>query len=376
MRDKLKDKIRTILIVFLLTVFTFLIFCKQQKSKWQGTIEEVDGVTIVKNPKEPIYTADVLNFEEELSIPGPEGKDEPMFSQIRGIAVDEEERIYILDIKEGHIKVFDRLGNYLNTIGKKGQGPGEMQYPAFISITPRNEIVIEDPAVRRLTFYSLEGEYLKNISTAGGLMVDMKIDSLGNVIGTMVVREEENPRYELVKCDSELNKLFTIGTSPLPKPGKYNPFIPVMVWALADNDRIVFGYPKEYEIKILDAEGNAEMRISQNYDPVAVAEEEIKEIEKERKGSPDNRELDVPSHHPAYRWIIVDDVNRLWVRTWEKPSIGEGFYYDVFDTELKYIAKVPLKQTPLVFMKGKLFTIEEDEEGFQVVKRHKINWRI
>jgi hypothetical protein len=336
----------------------------------------VDGVTIVKNPKEPIYTADVLNFEEELSIPGPEGKDEPMFSQIRGIAVDEEERIYILDIKEGHIKVFDRLGNYLNTIGKKGQGPGEMQYPAFISITPRNEIVIEDPAVRRLTFYSLEGEYLKNISTAGGLMVDMKIDSLGNVIGTMVVREEENPRYELVKCDSELNKLFTIGTSPLPKPGKYNPFIPVMVWALADNDRIVFGYPKEYEIKILDAEGNAEMRISQNYDPVAVAEEEIKEIEKERKGSPDNRELDVPSHHPAYRWIIVDDVNRLWVRTWEKPSIGEGFYYDVFDTELKYIAKVPLKQTPLVFMKGKLFTIEEDEEGFQVVKRHKINWRI
>jgi hypothetical protein len=372
----MKTKTNNISILLFLLIFFMFVSCGKKEAKWKGTIEEEDGIVVVKNPKEPILGEDVFNLEEELSIPELEGKDESMFSQIRGIAVDEQERIYILDIKEGHIKVFDSLGNYVNTIGKKGQGPGEMQYPAFISITPRNEIVIEDPAVRRLTLYSLEGEYLKNISTAGGLVVKVKIDSLGNVIGTMAVREEDNLCYELVKCDPELNKLFTIGTSPLPKPGKYNPFMPMMVWALADNDRIVFGYPEEYEIKILDAEGKAEMRILRNYDPVAVTEEEIEEIKKERKGSPDNRELDMASHHPAYRWIIVDDVNNLWVRTWEKPPIGEGFYYDVFDIEGKYIAKVPLEQTPLVFKKGKLYTVEEDEEGFQVVKRYKVNWKI
>ena len=372
----MKTKTYVISILLFLSVLIMHVSCRKHEAKWKGTIEEEDGIVVVKNPKEPIYGKDVFNLEEELSIPDSERKDEPMFSQIRGIAVDEQERIYILDIKEGHIKVFNSLGNYVNTIGKKGQGPGEMQYPAFISITSQNEIVIEDPAVRRLTFYSLEGEYLRSISTAGGLVVNVKVDSLGNVIGTMAVREEDNPRYELVKCDPELNKLFTIGASPLPKPGKYNPFMPMMAWALEDNDRIVFGYPEEYEIKILDANGKTEMRILRNYDPVAVTEEEIEEIKKARRASPDKRELDIPSHHPAYRWIIVDDVNNLWVRTWEKPPTGEGFYYDVFDTEGKYIAKVPLEQTPLVFKKGKLYAVEEDEEGFQVVKRYKVNWKI
>jgi hypothetical protein len=86
--------------------------------------------------------------------------------------------------------------------------------------------------------------------------------------------------------------------------------------------------------------------------------------------------LDIPSHHPAYRWIIVDDSSNLWVRTWEKSPIRQGFYYDVFDTEGKYIAKISLESTPFVFKKGKLYAIEEDEEGFQVVKRYKVNWKM
>ena len=42
--------------------------CIEQKSKWQGTIEELDGVTLYKNPKEPIYKEAVFSLEEELLI--------------------------------------------------------------------------------------------------------------------------------------------------------------------------------------------------------------------------------------------------------------------------------------------------------------------
>ena len=48
----------------------------------------------------------------------------------------------------------------------------------------------------------------------------------------------------------------------------------------------------------------------------------------------------------------------------------------IFDAEGKYILKVHFRTTPRTIKKNKLYTIEEDEEGFQIVKRYKINWNI
>ncbi len=64
----MKDKTKVISIVIFLPVLIMLISCQKQKAEWKGTIEEMDGVTIVKNPKEPMYGEDVFSLEEELSI--------------------------------------------------------------------------------------------------------------------------------------------------------------------------------------------------------------------------------------------------------------------------------------------------------------------
>ena len=117
-------------------IIILFISCSQQKTEWKGTIEEVDGVTVVKNPKEPMYAENVFVLEEELSVGEVEGKEEYLFSRIRDVDVDVEENIYVLDSGETHIKVFNKNGEYVRTIGKKGQGPGEMQRPGSISITP------------------------------------------------------------------------------------------------------------------------------------------------------------------------------------------------------------------------------------------------
>ncbi len=48
-----------------------------------------------------------------------------------------------------------------------------------------------------------------------------------------------------------------------------------------------------------------------------------------------------------------------------------------FDPEGKYIAKVLFNiNSPLFFKKGKLYTIEEDEDGYQYVKRYKVTWKL
>jgi hypothetical protein len=86
----------------------------EQKAKWKGKIETLNGIKVIKNPKEPLYGKDVFSLAEELSI-GKAGRgEEYIFSRIRSIAVDEKESIYVLDTKEAHVKVFDKNGDYVN----------------------------------------------------------------------------------------------------------------------------------------------------------------------------------------------------------------------------------------------------------------------
>jgi len=62
-------------------------------------------------------------------------------------------------------------------------------------------------------------------------------------------------------------------------------------------------------------------------------------------------------------------------RPYEKAADGKTYYYDVFDSEGKYIAKIPLKARPIVWKMDKLYTIEEDEEELQIVKRYRVSWK-
>lgn len=271
----MKKKI-SILSVASFIFLSLLFFCGKQNSQWKGTIEEEDGMTVVKNPKEPMYSEDVFHLEEELTIGEAEGRKEYMFSLIRDIAVDNQGRIYVLDLKKAQIKLFNRKGDYLKTIGKKGQGPGEMGAPTFMSLTNQDEIMVEDPMNRRLIFYSLEGEFIKNISTAKRLTVQTKVDSKGNFIGIFI--DNEKQVYTLGKFDSELNFLHSIGSSPLSNPRVYNPFFARLIWCLNSNDEVIFGYPERYELRIVDPEGELVKKIYKKYDPVEITKEDKEEV--------------------------------------------------------------------------------------------------
>jgi hypothetical protein len=82
-RGEMNSKTKLISIILFLPALLILVSCQQQKAEWKGTIEEVDGVTVVKNPKEPMYSENVVSLKEELSIGEAEGRKEYMFSQIR-----------------------------------------------------------------------------------------------------------------------------------------------------------------------------------------------------------------------------------------------------------------------------------------------------
>jgi len=82
-------------------------------------------------------------------------------------------------------------------------------------------------------------------------------------------------------------------------------------------------------------------------------------------------------YHNAFQFLNIDDAGRIFVQTYERATDGSGYYYDVFDSEGKYIAKTSLKTMPRVLKKkNKLYTIKEDEDGYQYIKRCKVTWKI
>lgn len=103
-----------------------------------------------------------------------------------------------------------------------------------------------------------------------------------------------------------------------------------------------------------------------------ITKEEIKEA---TEGLPPELKLSIPKYHSAYRWFSADNEGRIFVMTQERVEDGEGYYCDVFDSEGKYIVKIPLKVRPRFWKKNKLYTIEEDEDGYQFVKRYKVTWK-
>ncbi|MBN1272342.1 MAG: hypothetical protein JXB26_08730 [Candidatus Aminicenantes bacterium] len=110
------------LVIFLLAllILFFHFSCNRQRPLWNGTIEEVNGISVAKNPKQPIYSNDVLILKEDLDI-GDENKGKDyQFVRIRDIATDDNENIYVLDQAESLVKKYDKTGRYLLSFGGKG----------------------------------------------------------------------------------------------------------------------------------------------------------------------------------------------------------------------------------------------------------------
>lgn len=379
-REKAEGKVKKHSLIFIILMCFFIsAYYNQQEAEWKGKIEIEDGVEVINNPNEPIYDADVFGLVEELSIGEAEGRKDYMFSLIVSIDVDEKGNIYVLDIKERHIKVFDLDGRFIRIIGRMGQGPGELQNPYTVQITARNEVVIWDPLPQRLLYFSLNGEYKKSVSTAK-LFNPPVLNYEGNIVSLVKIDDAENPKYELQKLDLELNPLtfYTSYQRPDFMRDVFPSFRLILQWAITNKNEIVCGYIDEgYNIKIFSPEGKIIRNIVKDYTPVKIPEEVIKRVTKRQQ--PPGHFYSIPKFYSAFRWIIVDEDNRMFVCTFERSKDKVERYYDVFSPEGKFIAKIPLEHEiimgiPIIFKGGNLYLIQADEDGYQYVKRYKVTW--
>ncbi|MEW6455836.1 MAG: NHL repeat-containing protein [Acidobacteriota bacterium] len=154
--------------VFICFFLMFFYFGFSGKEEWKGKIEYEKGVKVIKNYGKGLWEESKkgkkIFFKEELSIGVLEGDENKIFHQPMDVIADERGNIYVLDSGNNRIQKFDKNGNYLLTIGKKGQGPGEILNSQDIEFDSKGNILVFDKGNNRITKFDSQGKLIDSFN--------------------------------------------------------------------------------------------------------------------------------------------------------------------------------------------------------------------
>jgi len=123
-----------------------------------GKIQEVnkDGVLHVMNPENSAKRPSTVEVEEIWRIGGED--DEEIFGVIVDVIADAQGNFYFLDAQLNEVKVYDIDGEYLRTIGREGEGPGEFRGAFNMFLVPGGNIGVLQSAPAKIIVLTPEGD--------------------------------------------------------------------------------------------------------------------------------------------------------------------------------------------------------------------------
>jgi hypothetical protein len=128
-------------------------------------IEMENGVRVIHNKKGGQWGNNPkVSIELVRTIGDVDTDDENLaFDTPVDMAVDDAGGIYICDSGNQRIQIFGPDGQFVRTIGRKGQGPGEFTFPGAIDIDGEGHLHVLDNPQKRIQVFTPRGEILKTI---------------------------------------------------------------------------------------------------------------------------------------------------------------------------------------------------------------------
>lgn len=204
---------------FLMMLLFTLTFSYAQK------IEIKDGVRIIHNEKGGVWGKNLkVSLKLIRTIGGIDVEDDNLaFYSPEDMAMDAQEKIYILDSGNHRIQIFSPKGKYLATFGRLGQGPGEFQHPFSIDIDSKGYLYILDRWNNRIQTLTPEGKAYKTTALTSGRLGKVRcvkpgLMAIGGLTGTGWVRSKEIKPPQLIQVldqegnvKQELGEMFDFG---------------------------------------------------------------------------------------------------------------------------------------------------------------------
>ncbi len=144
-------------------------------------------------------------------------------------------RIYVVDTMAHQIRVYDSTsGKLLFDLGKRGEGPGEFNYPTNICLDSKGNLYVTDSMNFRVQIFDQDGDFISSFGTAGdGPGTFSKPRGIGvDSDGHIYVADAEFDNVQIFNSEGHI--LLYFGTSGS-KPGEF--YLPAGL-LVDSNDRI------------------------------------------------------------------------------------------------------------------------------------------
>ncbi|HOW86546.1 MAG TPA: 6-bladed beta-propeller [Candidatus Aminicenantes bacterium] len=299
---------------------------------------------------------------------------------------DDQGNIYVVCFKnkENFIYRFDPAGGLTTSFGRRGQGPGELQWPFLGGVSDKNEISLVDYG-QKFVVYDTKGRLLREVKLKRHAL---HIDALSN--GKFLTF---GSRPELFSARTYVDALVLCGSNfeEIKILDRYENAIdnsrqvPCFMWRVSGDRIFVVNQARGYEIWVFDLEGNLVRKIRKECRPVRVTDE-IKDAilgpEERRAGIPQDKYF--PDPLPPLNQFFADDEGRIFVMTYEPgPNPGE-YLWDIFNPEGVFVGRKALNIVWATLYlgprytfvrKGLLYCHKEKESGFQELVVSRMIWK-
>ena len=365
--------------------------CRQQETEWRGRVEEVNGVTVVYNPEEPMNknAGRILQLTEELRITDDQG--DFYFKWPSNIKIGPDGSIFIED--EDQFLRFDGNGQFIANLFTKGQGPGELENIVNY-LFAGNEVIILQSRPNKIVKVDMSGKFISEFRPE--TMISEMFTRFG---GKFIAAHSSFPKLEKAGDEPEIIdikwnlKTVTedgkVESTALEFPVKW--YAQRLERAIIANyivdfsavpflDRfLVIHHTQEYLLKLLDLESQKIVRtFTREYEKVRYKPDETGRVEI----SPGSFTLVPPVDH-------LNDIQKIFVHgdtIWAMTSTvdeDKGFLVDVFDRNGEYkdnfylpvhhqVKVEGLSRHPITISGDMLFIVEYDADGIPSVVGYRI----
>lgn len=299
-------------------VFTiFLLFIELSSSQ---KIEYSGNFRIVHNEKEGIWGKDPkISLELVRTLGGLDVEDENLaFNLPRDVVIDSQGNTYILDGKNNNIVKLNQDGEYLGTIGRGGQGPGDFNLPYSMDIDSSDLLYINDFANRRIQILSTKGDFQKVIRLHKLKLSTIRILRSGLIAlgGYLDVRwslasDNRKKLPKLIEVLERKGKIqLTFGNLKDFDNRLVNWEANVIVYDVDNDDNFYISFTRQNRIEKYSHDGILLLRIDRilNYDTKVLDKGFVK-----RSGG--GVTVSAPTMNQVSEGIAVDGKGRIWVIT-------------------------------------------------------------
>ncbi len=271
-----------------------------------------------------------------------------VFGQIGDLMVDGAGRLYVADMQARQVSVFSHDGEFLRTLGREGEGPGEFREPRALVVLPDGLVGVvreQPPAIVR--FRASDGQFVDNLYLESNSQHPFqrlgKVRCRGNTLVAICSDVRESPggmdvvarlmRFDVAgkflgECDS-ISAQFNFAN--LVARERFD-----LGWSMAPDGTVFVNPGLKYHFEVRGLDCQVKQVIEPSYQPLKRTSAEIDSVRAfyQRVGNIGHAKLELLENVRDVAWFSVDDEGRLWVLSSRgrlecaADSLG---WFDVYD---------------------------------------------